>query len=142
MRRPSGHSKIEGVSSALQQKTQGLKKGFVVKPIIEPEEHIVSYEPIVYEMVEEIIYEDPSMIATKEMAIGNDQSFSMLDPNMSVDYGRYCFPYPEIRIFRAGRSRPRPIPSQAEGLATTPTPTATTTSMRATARTKRTPTIL
>lgn len=89
MRRPSEHSRIEGVSSILQERSERGRKHYIVKPIIEPEEHIVGYEPIVYDVVDEIVYEDPSMIATKEMGIGGDQSFSQLDPNMSVDYGRY-----------------------------------------------------
>lgn len=94
MRRPSGHSRIEGASSILQEKTGQGRKQYIVKPIIEPEEHIVGYEPIVYDVVDEIIYEDPSIIATKDMAIGNDQSFSQLDPSMSLDYGRYASSYP------------------------------------------------
>jgi hypothetical protein len=64
MRRPSQHSHIkEGVSSAsLHQKTAAIKKNYIVKPIIEPEEHVVLYEPLVYDLVEEIVYEDPSRV--------------------------------------------------------------------------------
>lgn len=51
------------------------RRNYVVKPIVEPEEHNIQYEPMVYNLVQEIVYEDPSEIQMKNEAIGYEPSF-------------------------------------------------------------------
>ena len=64
------------------QKTSS-KKNYITKPIIEPEEHNMQYEPMVYNLVQEVVYEDPEDLPMQNEAVGYEPSFE--DPNISMD---------------------------------------------------------
>jgi hypothetical protein len=53
-------------------KTSGKNRNYIIRPIIEPEEHNIQYEPIVYNLVQEIFYEDPANVSARDEAIGGD----------------------------------------------------------------------
>ena len=63
------------------------KRPYMIKPIVEPEEHNIAYEPIVYNLVQEVVYEDPEEMEMKNEAIGVEEN-TFDDRNISVDRSR------------------------------------------------------
>jgi hypothetical protein len=64
------------------------KPALLFKPIVEPEEVEMSYDPNVYQLIQEVIYEDESVLSKKEAAIGQEpnNSFSIFDNNVSISH--------------------------------------------------------
>lgn len=67
--------------SAIESKV-GSKKQYYMKPLVEPEEHTIQYEPLVYQIVQEVLYKDTPTLQT-DYALNHNNSFG--DQNMSFD---------------------------------------------------------